>query len=63
MLEIKIVLCLVVRRFQIRDCYAELDGAGLNGKAKRNMVEGERAYQVQLSQPEGDLPCRIVKAV
>ena len=59
MLEMKVVLCLVVSRLEVRDCYAELD----TGKAKRNtMVEGERGYQVQLSQPQGDLPCRIVRA-
>lgn len=55
MMESKIVICKVARDFVIRDVYGELS----TGSDKR--VEGERAYQVQLSQPAGDLPCRIEK--
>ena len=57
--NMKVFLCLVARNVEVRDCYEELDRAQSGG---RKMVEGERAYQVQLSQPEGDFPCRIVKA-
>lgn len=49
MLELKIVLALVAREFVVRDVCEEC------GKT----VCGEVAYQVQLSQPAGDLLCRI----
>ncbi|CAG8975013.1 hypothetical protein HYALB_00012146 [Hymenoscyphus albidus] len=54
MLESKILVCMVARDFVVRDVYEELEQPG---SVKR--VVGERAYQVQLSQPAGDLPCRI----
>jgi cytochrome P450 len=56
MVEMKTVVCLVVGRFVVRDVYGEEDRT--RGKGIKS-VEGERAYQVQLSQQEGDLPCRI----
>ena len=60
MLEMKIILTLVCRQFEVKDCYEELDGRA--GK-KGGTVNGERAYQIQpLGQPEGDLPCRIEMA-
>ena len=49
MLESKIVVCMMAREFVVRDTYEK------GGKT----VNGEVAYQVQLSQPAGDLPCRI----
>jgi len=49
MIESKIVLCLVVRDFVVRDDY----------KTGGKDIHGEKAYQVQLSQPARDLPCRI----
>lgn len=51
MLESKILLCMVARDFVVRDTY----------ERGNKMVDGEVAYQVQLSQPAGDLPCRIEK--
>ena len=51
MLESKIVLCKVARDFVVRDIYEE----------RGQKVNGEVAYQVQLSQPAGDLPCRLEK--
>jgi len=48
-LESKVVLCNVAREFIVQDVYEE----------GGNKVNGEPAYQVQLSQPAGDLPCRI----
>lgn len=57
MLEMKLVLVMVMRAFEICPAYDELDRE--TGHGKKRAVEGERAYQVQLSQPEGDLPCRI----
>ena len=59
MLEMKVILCLYCRTYSLEDCYAEIDA---RTPGRRPMVEGERAYQVQRSQPDGDLPCRIVKA-
>jgi hypothetical protein len=48
MLESKIVVCMVAREFVVRGVYEGGEG-----------VNREVAYQVQLSQPVGDLPCRI----
>ncbi|KAI4218850.1 MAG: hypothetical protein L6R40_008747, partial [Gallowayella cf. fulva] len=45
MIELKIVLCLVARRFDISTAYEELD-AGMNPKrVVKNAVDGKRAYQ------------------
>ena len=50
MLEMKIVLCLAVRRWAVR---ARLEVLG------EGDVRGERAYQTQLMGPRGDLPCVV----
>ncbi|TVY80289.1 putative sterigmatocystin biosynthesis P450 monooxygenase [Lachnellula suecica] len=49
MLESKIVVCMTARDFVVRGEY----------KSGGKSVNGEVAYQVQLSQPAGDLPSRI----
>ena len=68
MLEMKIAVVMVIfAGLGIKDVYAERDRmedeararSWLGKKGKKRDVLGERAYQVQLSQPEGDLPCRI----
>ena len=64
MIELKVVLCLVARRFEIRDAYAEVDAleerkrGGWKRKGTK-MVDGERAYQVGKGEPSGFLPVRI----
>lgn len=56
MLEMKLVLVMVARTFDFRPAYEELDKQ--RGGEVRT-VHGERAYQVQMMQPQGDLPCRV----
>ena len=64
MLELKIVLCLTARRFEIRAMYEEVDAAA-DGKQKKKgtgtvrTVDGERAYQVGKGEPSAFLPCRV----
>lgn len=67
MIELRIVLCLVARTFEIRAVYDELDAA-VDGKGQRakegtplRLVEGERAYQAGKGEPAGFLPCRVKK--
>ena len=62
MLELKIVLCLVARRFRFSVAYEELDAVGDGGPARQKVkrdVDGERAYQVGKGEPSGFLPCRV----
>ncbi|MCJ1432697.1 hypothetical protein MMC27_002054 [Xylographa pallens] len=57
MIEMKVVMMLTSRHFNLEPAYNELDrdkrGAGLN------TVYGERGYQIQRAQPSDDLPCRV----
>ena len=57
MIEMKIVLALVVRTFEIEAAYRELD-AGTGSKAVKT-VNGERVYQWGAGQPCENLPCRV----
>ena len=57
MLEIKVIMVMTARRFQIELMYGELD----RGKNGVRTIYGERGYQVQRAQPCGDLPCRVTK--
>ncbi len=57
MMEMKIIMVMVLRRFEIRPAYEELDRRKRDGKVKT--VYGERGYQVQRAQPSEDLPCRV----
>lgn len=57
MMEMKILMILVLHQFDIEVVYHELDPQ--NPRQSKNTVDGEQAYQVQLAQPSGDLPCRI----
>ncbi|MCJ1281249.1 hypothetical protein MMC26_000567 [Xylographa opegraphella] len=59
-LEIKIVVLMALRRFDVEAAYEEWDL--LAGRKGRRTVNGERAYQVLLAQPSDGLPCRV-KAV
>ncbi|KAL8668003.1 MAG: hypothetical protein Q9168_007127 [Polycauliona sp. 1 TL-2023] len=57
MMEMKVIMVLVARRFNIRLGYEDVDGA----KPRKGItsVYGERGYQVQRAQPQGDLPCYV----
>ncbi|MCJ1318232.1 hypothetical protein MMC15_003560 [Xylographa vitiligo] len=57
MIEMKIVLVLVVRTFELEAAYKELD-AGTDNKAIKT-VDGERVYQWGAGQPCENLPCRV----
>jgi len=59
MIELKIVIALVVRSFNIEAAYAELDAQSTSRTTKT--VDGERAYQVGMGQPTGNLPCRVTR--
>ena len=64
LLELKIVLCLVARQFEISAAYEELD-AEIDMKRKKivQTVDGERAYQVGKGEPSAFLPCRVRELV
>ncbi|KAL9629571.1 MAG: hypothetical protein Q9204_005194 [Flavoplaca sp. TL-2023a] len=55
MIEMKVILVLVARRFNVKLGYEDVD------QVKRNngvtTVYGERGYQVERAQPQADLPC------
>lgn len=59
MLEMKVVLVLVSRTYDICSAYDELDK-----KAGREQLtsHGETAYQVDILQPRGNLPVRVSRA-
>lgn len=61
MLEMKIVLVLTAREFDIKSVYQEWDHSrpGRNGP---RTVEGERAYQAINGGPSDGLPCRVEAA-
>ena len=53
MLELKIVVCLVSRTFDISAVYEERNNSG------KRRVNGERAYQVGKGEPSDFLPCMV----
>lgn len=57
MVEMKVALVMVAREFEISAAYEELDARA--GGGGPGTVVGERAYQVQMGQPWGNLPCRM----
>ena len=61
MLEMKIILVMTVRRFEIALAYEELDRA--KGTKGITHVHGERGYQIKRAQPSEDLPCRVVESL
>ena len=58
MIELRIVVCLVARVFEVSAVYEELD-AMVDGTRKVRVVNGERAYQVGKGEPSDNLPCRV----
>ena len=64
MIELKVVVCLIARNFDIKAVYEELDAeedrrAIKATPTKLRVVEGERAYQMGKGEPSGYLPCRV----
>ena len=58
-LEMKVIMVLMARTFDVRLAYEDLDREkGMKGIAT---VYGERGYQIQRAQPSDDLPCRVVE--
>ena len=55
--EMKIIMVMVLRRFDIKPAYGDLDRKKQRGEIKT--VYGERGYQIQRAQPSDDLPCRV----
>ena len=60
MIEMKIILVMTLRRFNIKPAYEELDN--LQRAGKLNTVYGQRGYQIQRAQPSDDLPCRVYES-
>ena len=60
MIELKIVVCLVARSFEIQVVYDEFDAeADKKGSGRKiQVVDGERAYQGGKGEPSDFLPCR-----
>ncbi|KAK3169850.1 hypothetical protein OEA41_009234 [Lepraria neglecta] len=61
MLEMKVIMVMAARRFEIGLAYEDLDRER-GGKGVR-IVCGERGYQIQRSQPSDNLPCRVAEVV
>lgn len=59
MVELSVLLVMVAREFEIRECYGEWDG--LKPKKGRKLYRGERAYQVEegAAHPADGYPCRV----
>jgi len=60
MVEMKIIMVMVVRRFDVKPAYADIDH---NGPKEIKTVYGERGYQIQRAQPSEDLPCQVSNVV
>ena len=70
LLELKVLLSLVARRFELTAAYEELDAAAeeQHRRKKARMaavraVDGERPYQVGKGEPSAFLPCRVREVV
>ena len=62
MTEIKLVVAVMVREFEVRDAYAEWDSLrGRKDGGKSMRVNGERAYQITRGggHPSENFPCRV----
>lgn len=59
MMELKVVLALTMREFDVRDAYVEFDA--LRPRDGLMTVEGERAYQIEQggAHPADRFPCRV----
>ncbi len=63
-MEIKMILAMTVREFDVCGVYAEWDQVNRRGQRNVKSVEGERAYQIQLgsAHPSDAFPCRVTWA-
>jgi cytochrome P450 len=63
-MEIKMILAMTVREFDVCGVYAEWDQVNRRGQKNVKSVEGERAYQIQLgsAHPSDGFPCRVTWA-
>ena len=59
MIEMKVIMVMTARRFDIQLAYEELDAA--KGTKNIKTIYGERGYQIQRAQPSDDLPCRVAQ--
>lgn len=59
MIEMKLIIVMTARRFDIHLAYGDLDRA--EGTQNVKSVYGERGYQIQRAQPSEDLPCRVAR--
>ena len=70
LLELKVLLSLVARCFELTAAYKELDAAEEEQHKSKKLrmavvktVDGERAYQVGKGEPSAFLPCRVREVV
>lgn len=63
-IEMKIVMALTMREFDVHSAYVEYDQLNRKGENYVNSVDGERAYQIKLgsAHPSDGLPCKVVLA-
>jgi sterigmatocystin biosynthesis cytochrome P450 monooxygenase len=61
MLEMKVIVVMSARRFDVALSYGEVDR--LKGTRGITSVYEERGYQIQRAQPSEDLPCRVADFV
>lgn len=61
MLEMKVIMVLTVRKFDVQLAYEDLDRK--RGEKGITNVYGERGYQIQRAQPSEDLPCRVGRVI
>ena len=59
MIEMKVIIVLTARAFDIKLAYEDLDRA--RGTTGISTIYGERGYQIQRAQPSGDLPCHVAQ--
>ena len=61
MVEMKVIMVMATRRFNIRLAYEDLDHA----KRTKGIttVYGERGYQIERAQPSENLPCRVAEMI
>ena len=57
MIEMKVIMVMTLRKFDVRPAYEEVDRQ--RNTKEHKTVYGERGYQVQRAQPSEDLPCRV----
>ena len=61
MIELKIILVMTVRRFELTLAYEKIDNVSKRRGVKT--IHGERGYQVQRAQPSDDLPVQVTALI